>query len=310
MIESLEIIKFQSHDYTMIDFDKGVNVIKGQSRSGKSATVRALRWALFNRPQGEGFKSHFADDKDPVEVSLSFTEDTWVTRSKGKVNQYYSDDLELKALRSDVPDEIKAITLIDDINFQSQGDPYFLIGETPGAAGKKLNEFVGLTIIDDSRSKINRLVNKVGLELNIVEEDIETTTERLKVEFKHLKKAESIVKFIDRSKDKLVDRTSKHDALDTLLASIMSKRRHIKANKKWLKVKKDHKRLVKQYNQAQDLRFKHDFIENACLTIRKHRTRRESTAIWLIDAKKQQSELTKQLDVCQTCGSERKYWRK
>ena len=307
MIESLEITNFQSHSYSIFDFDRGINIIKGQSRSGKSSTIRALKWALFNRPRGVGFKSHFADED--VEVSLSFIENSWITRSRNGINLYYSDNLELKALRTDVPDEIKDITLIEDINFQSQGDPYFLIGETPGVAGKKLNEFVGLTIIDDCRKDINRLANKVGVNLNIVEEDIETTTSRLKEDFKHLKKAELSVKLIDKAYDKLRSKDKELDDLDILIRAIKLKQKNIKSYKKWLKVKKDFDHLKKQYDKSLDLRFTHDSIENLCRTIRNIQKDRKTTTIWLKDAKKRRSELIKQLDFCQTCGAERKYWK-
>ena len=50
MIKSIHVVGFQSHADSTIEFDPGVNVLIGQSDSGKTAVVRALDWALNNRP--------------------------------------------------------------------------------------------------------------------------------------------------------------------------------------------------------------------------------------------------------------------
>ena len=47
MIEAVEIINFQPHENTVLEFAPGVNVIKGQSRSGKSSIIRSLEWLFF-----------------------------------------------------------------------------------------------------------------------------------------------------------------------------------------------------------------------------------------------------------------------
>ncbi len=195
MITSIEISYFQGHEYTTLDFPPGVSVIKGTSHCGKSSIIRALRWGLFNRPGGEGFKSHFAKPKDDVSVGIAFTND-WILRLRGKENNYLADGLDLKALRTDVPDEIKAITQISEINFQSQSDGYFLIGDSPGIAGKKLNKLVGLEIIDEVRTKVNQMVSKLNSKLELTVEEIESTEKKLE-DYTHVKKAERLVGRID-----------------------------------------------------------------------------------------------------------------
>jgi len=46
MINSLTIQNFQSHKNTTLEFDNGINIIIGQSDSGKTAIIRALNWVI------------------------------------------------------------------------------------------------------------------------------------------------------------------------------------------------------------------------------------------------------------------------
>ena len=47
-LKRVRLENFQSHKNSIIDFDRGLNVIVGPSDSGKSAIIRAIKWALYN----------------------------------------------------------------------------------------------------------------------------------------------------------------------------------------------------------------------------------------------------------------------
>ena len=47
-IKTVKIHDFQSHEDSFMEFEKGLNIIVGPSDSGKSAVIRAIKWALFN----------------------------------------------------------------------------------------------------------------------------------------------------------------------------------------------------------------------------------------------------------------------
>ena len=47
-IKKIELHNFQSHEYTEMEFDRGLNVILGNSDVGKTAILRAIKWALYN----------------------------------------------------------------------------------------------------------------------------------------------------------------------------------------------------------------------------------------------------------------------
>lgn len=154
MIKSLEISNFQSHKFSTLDFVPGVNVITGISDSGKSAIFRALLWSIKNRPSGGDFKNWLAKEKDKVEVAIEFDND-WVVKTRINKNVYEIDGHSFEALRSDVPEPVQNIMKIDDYNIQTQFAPYFMLQDSPGERAKRLNELVGLDIIDQVSKKLN-----------------------------------------------------------------------------------------------------------------------------------------------------------
>jgi len=69
MIKQLTIKNFQSHKKTKLEFSDGVNIIIGQSDSGKTAIIRALNWVVNNKPSGDSFRSHWGGDTN-VEITM------------------------------------------------------------------------------------------------------------------------------------------------------------------------------------------------------------------------------------------------
>lgn len=147
MINSVHLKNFQCHVDRTIEFDPGINIIVGESRKGKSAIFRALLFALLN----ESKKTNIVNwDAKFAEVTVGIN-NSIIVRTKGATrNEYKIDDMLLKAFGVDVPDEVKKITKIDEINVERQHDPYFLISETAGNLGKYFNELVGLDCIDEA----------------------------------------------------------------------------------------------------------------------------------------------------------------
>ncbi len=165
MIDQMELHQFQSHSDTVIDFDSGVNVITGSSDSGKSALMRFMLWIITNRPLGDEFRSWYAAEKDTVNGGIAFSEGAYVLkeRIKGK-NIYDVNGTTLEALKSDVPDELKLITNLADYNIQTQHQPYFLLQDTPGEVARKLNELIGLDVIDTIFANLNRSIRELNRE--------------------------------------------------------------------------------------------------------------------------------------------------
>jgi len=313
MISSVEIINFQGHAYTYIEFGSGVNVFKGQSHKGKSSIIRALKWALFNTPRGEGFKASFAKEEDPVEVTISFTDGDFIRRKKiGTKNTYeteeHCNENILNAVGSDVPDEVKEVTQISEVNFQSQEDSYFLLQDTPGKVGRKISEVVGLQIIAESKKKIDEVANKTATRLKVNKEDTKSTIENLR-DFEHLEDVEEIVTSIETSLKRKQDKVKRYRGIETVIESIKRLEEEIKTDKKWLEIEEDHSLLVEQQEKLANLRSKHRTISNIVNDIKEAEKYVKSAGSELIQLGKQYAELEKQLDYCQYCGAHKKHWK-
>ena len=107
VIQSVEVKDFKSHRHSELEFVDGVNVIKGTSHTGKSNIIRAMIWALTNRPRGNSVHNWNIPRPD-TKVTFVFDND-WFTRVKSKINGYETFDGTLKAIGSDVPPQIRQI---------------------------------------------------------------------------------------------------------------------------------------------------------------------------------------------------------
>lgn len=178
-IEQIEILNYQSWKFCSLEFSPMVNVILGSSDKGKSSIVRALNWICANRPTGNSFRSNFTKSDTVVTLCV---EDQTVCRKKGnKVNIYNLNggDENLQALRSDLPDEVKALTKMDSINIQPQHQNYFLLGDTPGQVARKFNEIAGLEIMDKSLQAINSEMRALNQDIKATDKTIETLDEKI-----------------------------------------------------------------------------------------------------------------------------------
>lgn len=163
MIKKLIISNFQSHKYTELEFDKGVNIVIGTSDSGKSAICRALNWVVFNRPLGNDFRSDWGGDTF-VEIHLS--DGNMVRRVKtNSDNMYVVNGKELRALKSDVPEEVVKILNMDELNFHNQLSGPYLLNNTSGDVARQLNKIVNLDVVDRSLSNALSSIRSTNQEL-------------------------------------------------------------------------------------------------------------------------------------------------
>ena len=168
MIESVVIRKFQKHKRTKLELSEGVNVISGASDQGKSSIIRALKWCFLNRPSGFRFKRWGTSKQDKTIVRVRFSNGE-VERRRGAVeNSYVVNGELLKAIRSDVPDQVKNLVNIDGRNFHDQHDGYFLLQDSSGEVARKFNEIVGLDIIDKALKNAASIINNLKSEETVL----------------------------------------------------------------------------------------------------------------------------------------------
>ncbi len=145
MIESVRLKNFQSHKDNIFHFTNGVNAIVGPSDSGKTAILRALRWLIWNRPLGDSFRSDWGGDTEVI-VSIDGVS---INRYKYNSKQGYKiNKTDLKAIGTEVPEEVSAILNIDEVNLQQQFDKPFLLADSPGEVAQYFNKVAHLENID------------------------------------------------------------------------------------------------------------------------------------------------------------------
>jgi DNA repair protein SbcC/Rad50 len=173
VISSIQIKNIQSHADTFIEFSSGVNTITGASDAGKSSIIRSLKWAAQNKPSGDAIRRH-GTKKSSVEIG-----NVTKIRTASKHQYKLSDGTVLKAIRTDVPEEVRAELNLSSINFQEQHQPYFLISESPGQVARTLNEVGDLQIIDESIKSIKTRVKNSQAQSIYLEDQLASQEDQL-----------------------------------------------------------------------------------------------------------------------------------
>lgn len=161
LINRISLRNFQSHKRTDIELHPGVNCIVGQSNSGKTSILRALYWAIYNRPSGMAFVSHWNQDKNgkplkPTAVFITKNDETdeLARIRSADINGYninHGDgefSLKLEAVGTDVPEQISSLFNLEEVNIQKQMDAPFLLSESAGEVARFFNRIIRLDLID------------------------------------------------------------------------------------------------------------------------------------------------------------------
>jgi DNA repair protein SbcC/Rad50 len=214
-IKTLHIENFQSHKASTLEFDKGVNVIVGSSDSGKTAIIRAIRWLVTNRPSGDSFISHWAEE---TAVTLLLESGTSVSKVKGKQNRYELNDIHFTAFGTDVPQEIKEALNFNETNIQQQLDRPFLLDSSPGEVATHFNKIANLEQIDLGIKTVSGVIRKLEQDVGYNKESLTKYQTELK-SFKFLVKLEASVEVLE-GKQKMIN--SKRAQVKSLQALILS----------------------------------------------------------------------------------------
>jgi exonuclease SbcC len=142
MIQTVILNNVQIHKHLELNFSKGVNVLIGPTDSGKSTVIRALNLALNNLPRG-GEKIYLTDGaEDPLEIILIDDKGNSIRRMSR--TYWVNEGNPLSAFNQDKPEAVAEIIRVNEVNFQLQIAPHFLILETGGNAAKILNSVTGM----------------------------------------------------------------------------------------------------------------------------------------------------------------------
>jgi len=226
MIQKLLIKNFQIHKRSELEFSPGINVITGSSDEGKSTIIRAIKWLVSNTPRGKSFLRNNMGKKDECSVTMEINNHS-VTRRTTKsnsVNQYVLDGEEYNAVRSEVPQPVQEAVNITNTNVQPQHEFTFLLSDTPGEVAKKLNDVIGVDIIDNALKYVDSLKRKTNSKLNYVKEEIVNIQQKID-EYENVDDIDKILTECEKYQYNLETITDEIPVVD----GYIKKMRHIKS---------------------------------------------------------------------------------
>lgn len=286
MITRIEIKNFQSHKHTVLDLVPGVNILTGSSDSGKSSVIRALKWVLENRPRGFDFRADFADKNETTSAMVAFTDGSSILREKSETKNSYTiftpegEKIVAEALRADVPDEVRQVSRMSEVNVQSQHDPYFLIQSTPGERAKKLNEVAGLDTIDAVVKRSNSIVSSIKSDIDKRNKQIKEHEKSIS-EYAFLDKAEPLIIELNSLSQELSTKVTRMNGLSNILVDIKGAVTNIEAYKAWLSVEAPYNELVHTMEKWQEVKSKLSALKRDLGLVNKAREDIKNTKAWL-----------------------------
>lgn len=261
MINKLEIKNFQSHKNSVLGFDKGLNVIIGETDTGKSSIIRALKLAIYNKPNGDSYCSNWGGE---TSVKLTFDNNKYVERIKSKsTNEYILSTIDepFKAFGTTVPDEIVAELNMDEINLQQQMDSHFLISETPGGVALHFNKIAKIDRIDKTLNNITKSINTLNSETKHIKNSIEAKEKKLS-EFIPIEQAEKQLKKIERLTNKRLLLNTKITNLNRLGNQLYTIEQEIHLAEKGLEAERGIDEILNLYKHKKNKQAKFNKIEN------------------------------------------------
>lgn len=210
MIDYLIIEKYQPYYKKVIfNFSKGVNSIIGDTDSGKSSVMRALKAILKNDKSTLKFRNRLCKKGEAFKITIKKGNDIVERIRSEKDNIFVLNGKKFKAFGQGVPDDIKKVFNLEDINIKFQFKDNFLISDSPPEVARYFNKLVNLEAIDRAFQNANRKKLKNNQDKSNLEKSLKENNEKLRryddidrIELK-LRKIESLAESIEAKEKRL-----------------------------------------------------------------------------------------------------------
>lgn len=269
---------FQSHRHTEVKLSNGLNVFMGENDQGKTALAkRAVKWCLFNEPQGDSFirfkdngkvnKNGEPERESQCYVTLRFDNGVEVTRKREKNKNFYQlvdengEIFNFENFGNNVPEEIKKATGIsklkvdDDIQLNLNiigAKDRSLIFESNNYKSKVIGSFAGTNVIDVTIRGIQADMKNISGDIKAVEKDIKELDEKI-AQMGDMQEKEEIAKQIDNLYFSLDEENYSREELLRLEESINYRKMSIENDKKTLESAKDLDKREQQLAEFESL---------------------------------------------------------
>lgn len=246
IIERLELTNWESHKHSIFEFTKGLNVLTGESRSGKSSILRSIR-ELFECYSKKPRNSIFLDEKFfkiTAYLSNGYIISRYVEKKPNGKNGYFIYDPETgeesyyntKAMP--MVQEILGLNKVKlteknkiNLNFTSQEESWFFIGNSLSSPdrAKLIGVMYGTHYADAVLKDINSQSKKVLSEITHTNKDLKNLEDKAKnydylsdlnkvfIEAENLlKEAEELDTLIEKGEAILKERKSIEEEIEEL----------------------------------------------------------------------------------------------
>lgn len=224
-IDKVELYNFQAHGKKIVEFDKGLNVIVGESNAGKTTILRAIHWCLYDKPNGSDFiktgsKScrviiHFSNGytierKRSRSSSGSYT----LTTPDGTVTDFkgFSNNIPIEILNAHQCPEIKINGTSYKINIAMQMDQPFLIGNSSNERLSMLGAIVDADRADVAKREIGTEKRRLSLENKQLKELKEVKEEELE-KYSYLEKMKATIDILEMALGKIESDEIKYSSM-------------------------------------------------------------------------------------------------
>ena len=271
MIEELRLQNFQSYKRAKIKFSSGFNAIIGSTGAGKSRITKAIQWVARNKPKT--IKVYPKKNKKATTKAILKTDGNVIRRIKSqKTNAYILIDKNkkkkvFKAFGSKVPEDIKKVVNMLDLNFQRQHDAPFLLSISPGARARYLNKTIDLDIIDRSQKNISTRIQREQAELARQKSEAKEIKKKLK-NFDWISEAEVQLRKAEITQRKINHLEDTIKDISSLVYSIEDNRKEIRKLKKITKFKKVVKELIAIEEEIERMEDEREEIERILSSIK------------------------------------------
>lgn len=191
-ITKLKLVNFQSYENETIKFDPLFNVILGESRNGKTAILRSIRWILENRPtgrnlirKGEKFAEATIYLENGTEVTrfISASENGYTIKyPDGKTDSGNTKMLPLVQHVCGFKNRVIDSTLSLPVNFMRQGLGWYMIGDelTSTQRARVMGSLQHTNIADSITKDLDKNNNHLSIYMKANDNTVKNLSEEIK----------------------------------------------------------------------------------------------------------------------------------
>lgn len=160
-IKSIELVNIQKHKHITLSLS-GINVLIGETESGKTSILRGILWNILNNTSGEKLLNN--DGAKACSVTITCGDDV-VSRNWSKSeNTYTLNGKKFSAIRTSVPDEVSKLYAVDSVNIQRRRDVPFMVYYKDTECAKQFGDMLDVSEIDRTIGASNAHVRELKTE--------------------------------------------------------------------------------------------------------------------------------------------------